>query len=157
VQPCFGKSPIKRYIKSCIVLRIETTASDVAFFRHHRPMEHRNRRPARAFAPVRTFIYSLIDLRQLMVGRNGCHLAHLSAQDDFSAQVRALGRLTKPRDGKAVKGINFFEPGDSTSLHALQSPRTNIAGIRRAIFSQPLVRCRRPRYRRNYTDCRTSA
>jgi hypothetical protein len=58
----------------------------------------------------------------------------LSALDDFSAGVRALGRLTKPRkiDGKTVKGINFFEPGDNALLHALQNPRLNIAGVRRA-------------------------
>jgi hypothetical protein len=56
------------------------------------------------------------------------------ALDDFSAGVRALGRLTKPCDvdGKTVKGINFFEPGDSALLHALQNPRVNIAGGRRA-------------------------
>jgi DNA-binding HxlR family transcriptional regulator len=35
-------------------------------------------------------------------------------------------------DGKSVKGINFFEPGDSALLHALQNPRVNIAGVRRA-------------------------
>jgi hypothetical protein len=34
-------------------------------------------------------------------------------------------------DGKTVKEINFFEPGDSALLHALQNPRVNIAGIRR--------------------------
>jgi DNA-binding HxlR family transcriptional regulator len=41
--------------------------------------------------------------------------------------------VTKPRevDGRTVKGINFFEPGDSALLHALQNPRVNIAGIRR--------------------------
>ena len=46
----------------------------------------------------------------------------------------AIGRLTKPRevDGTTVKGINFFEPGDSALLHALQNPGVNIAGIRRA-------------------------
>jgi predicted transcriptional regulator len=47
--------------------------------------------------------------------------------------VRTLGRLTKPRQvvERTVKGINFFEPGDSALLHALQNPRVNIAGIRR--------------------------
>ena len=42
--------------------------------------------------------------------------------------------MTKPRevDGKTVKGINFFEPGDSALLRALQNPRGNIAGVRRA-------------------------
>ena len=61
-------------------------------------------------------------------------MAHLSALDDFSAGVRALDRVTKPREvgGKTVKGINFFEPRDSALLHALQNPRANIAGVRRA-------------------------
>jgi hypothetical protein len=59
---------------------------------------------------------------------------HLSALDDFSASVRALDRLTKPRkvEEKTVKGINFFDPTDHALLHALQNPRVNIAGIRRA-------------------------
>ncbi len=53
--------------------------------------------------------------------------------DDFSAGVRAFGRLTKPHDvdGRTVKGISLFESGDSALLHALQNPRVNIAGIRR--------------------------
>ena len=42
--------------------------------------------------------------------------------------------MTTPReaDGKTVKGINFFEPGDSALLQAQQNPRVNIAGVRRA-------------------------
>jgi hypothetical protein len=68
-----------------------------------------------------------------MLGCNRRYLAHLSALDDFSAGVRALDRLTRPRemDGKTVKGINFFAPADKALLQALQNPRVNIAGIRR--------------------------
>ena len=96
--------------------------------------EHRNGPPTRGIAPLKKTIYSLIDLREILVGCNRRYLAHLSALDDFSAGVRALGRLSKPHevDGKTVKGIYFFEPGDSALLHALQNPSVNIAGIRRA-------------------------
>ena len=134
VKHRFGKSSIKMYDKCGIVLRIETTTNDVSFFKHHRRVEHRNGPPTRELAPVKKSIYSLIDLREILLGCNRRYLAHLSALDDFSAGVRALGRLTRPRDvdGKAVKGINFFEPGDSALLHALQNPRINIAGVRRA-------------------------
>jgi hypothetical protein len=134
VKHRFGKCSIKMYDKCGIVLRIETTANDVSFFKHHRKVEHRNGPPTRGIAPVKKTIYSLIDLREILLGCNRRYLTHLSALDDFSAGVRALGRLTKPRevDGKTVKGINFFEPGDSALLHALQNPRVNIAGIRRA-------------------------
>ena len=35
-------------------------------------------------------------------------------------------------DGSTVKGVNFFDPGDAALMHALQNPKVNIAGIRRA-------------------------
>jgi hypothetical protein len=129
----FGKASIKMYDKHGIVLRIETTTNDVSFFKHHRKVEYRDGLPARGLAPVKKSIYSLIDLREIMMGCNRRYLAHLSALDDFSAGVRALDRVTKPRTvgDKAVKGINFFEAGDSALLHALQDPKVNIAGIRR--------------------------
>jgi hypothetical protein len=133
VKHRFGKCSIKMYDKSGIVLRIETTANDVSFFKHHRKVEHCEGPPTREFAPVKKSIHSLIDLREILLGCNRRYLAHLSALDDFSAGVRALDRLTRPRevDGKTVKGINFFEPGDSALLHSLQNPRVNIAGMRR--------------------------
>ena len=136
----FGSSSIKMYNKFGCVLRIETTTNDVSFFKHHRKVEHRQGPPTRALAPVKKTIYSLIDLREILLGCNRRYLSHLSALDDFSAGVRALDKLTKPRsiDGKTVKGINFFDPIDDALLHALQNPRVNIAGIRRADL-RPLV------------------
>ena len=56
--------------------------------------------PTRGLAPVKKTIYSLIDLREILLGCNRRYLAHLSALDDFSAGVRALDRLTKPRTGR---------------------------------------------------------
>jgi hypothetical protein len=130
----FGSSSIKMYDKVGCVLRIETTTNDVSFFKHHRKVEHRQGPATRALAPVKKTIYSLIDLREILFACNRRYLAHLSALDDFSAGVRALDRLTKTRtvDDKTVKGINFFDPTDNALLHALQNPRVNIAGIRRA-------------------------
>jgi hypothetical protein len=129
----FGKSSIKMYDKCGSVLRIETTTNDVSFFKHHRKVEHRGRPPTRELAPVKKSIYSLIDLREILLGCNKRYLAHLSTLDDFSAGVRALGRLTRPHKvaENTVKGLNFFEPGDNALLRALQNPRVNIAGIRR--------------------------
>jgi len=133
VKHRFGKASIKMYDKAGIVLRIETTANDVSFFKHHRKVEHRDGPPTRELAPVKKSIYSLIDLSEILLGCNKRYLAHLSALDDFSAGRRALDRLTKPREvhGRTVKGINFFEPGDKALLQAMQNPRVNIAGIRR--------------------------
>ena len=103
-------------------------------FVKRRKVEHRQGPPTRVLAPVKKTIYSLIDLREIMLGCNRRYLAHLAALDDFSAGVRALDRLTKPRtvEQKTLKGINFFDPVDNALLHALQNLRVNIAGIRRA-------------------------
>ena len=57
---------------------------------------------------------------------------------------RLLRRCPGPRqdhqialgiEGKTVKGVNFFDPIDKSLLHALQNPRVNIAGFRRATTS----------------------
>ena len=55
-------------------------------------------RAGRELAPVKKSIYSLIDLRDILLGCNRRYIAHLSALDDFSAGIRALGRLTRPRE-----------------------------------------------------------
>ena len=57
-----------------------------------------------------------------------------AAQDDFSAGIRALDRLTQPRPvkGRNLKGLNFFSRAERTLLAALQRPGFNIAGLRRA-------------------------
>jgi hypothetical protein len=129
----FSTCAIKMYDKHGIVLRIEVTANDVSFFKHHRKVEHRQGPPTREIAPVKKTIYSLIDLREILLGCNHRYLDHLSALDDFSAGVRSLKHLTKPREveGRTVKGINFFAPDEQELLHAIQDPKGNIAGFRR--------------------------
>jgi hypothetical protein len=130
----FGKCAIKMYDKFGTVLRIETVVNDVSFFKHHRKVEHRNGPSTFSLAPVKKTIYSLIDLRDILLGCNRRYLAHLSAIEDIAAGIKALDRLTKTRcrDGKTVKGINFFDRLETTVLRALQNPSVNIAGIRRA-------------------------
>jgi len=129
----FAKCSIKMYDKHGIVLRIETTTNDVSFFKHHRKVEHHQGPPTRQIAPVKKSIYSLIDLREILLGCNNRYLAHLSALDDFSAGVRSLERITRPRDvqGRSVKGINFFAADEQELLHAIQDPKRNICGFRR--------------------------
>ena len=124
------------YDKCGIVLRIETTTNDDVLLQAPPKggAQHRNGPPTRGIAPLKeNHLQPDRPARDTGWLQPALSLAHLSALDDFSAGVRALGRLTKPHevDGKTVKGINFFEPGDSALLHALQNPSVNIAGIRR--------------------------
>ena len=47
--------------------------------------------------------------------------------------VRSTGSPDRAKiNDKTVKEINFFDPVDNALLHALQDPRVNIAGVRRA-------------------------
>jgi hypothetical protein len=74
--------------------------------------------------PVKKSIYRLIDLREILCGCNRLYLEHLSALDDFSAGVRALDRLTKPRkvEDKTVKGTNFFDPVVNAAAARIAGP-----------------------------------
>jgi hypothetical protein len=130
----YGKCSVKMYDKFGLVLRLETTTNDVSFFKHHRKVEHRDKPATRQLAPVKKSIYSLHDLRDILLGCNKRYLAFLSTLDDFSAGVRALNKVTRPRSakGKSVKPINFFSPTDQSLLRALLRPGFNIAGVRRS-------------------------
>ncbi len=130
----YGKSTVKMYDKFALVLRLETTTNNVSFFKHHRKVEHRHGPSTRKLAPVKKSIYSLRDLRDILLGCNQRYLAYLATLDDFSAGVRALNRITRPNSakGKSVKPINFFSSIDQNLLRALHRPAFNIAGMRRA-------------------------
>lgn len=129
-----GRNTIKMYDKFDRVLRIETTTNDVSFFKHHRKVEHRDRDATRELAAVKKSIYSLIDLRDLLLGCNRRYLEFLSALDDFSGGARCLNKLTAPKeiDGHRVKGFNFFDKTEHNLLCSLQRAEFNIRGVRRA-------------------------
>lgn len=130
----FGKTGVKMYDKFGRVLRLETTTNDVSFFKHHRKVEHRDGHTTRELASLKKTIYSLIDLREILLGCNRRYLEFLSAIEDTSNGQRDLVRLTEPqREGdRAIKGLNFFERNEQRLLRALQRPEFNIHGVRRA-------------------------
>src|SRR5260370_24605342 len=82
----------------------------------------------------RKTIYSLIDLREILLGCNRRYLEYLSSLDDFSAGIRALDRLTQPRpvNGQNLKGLNFFSRAEQTLLATLPRPGFNIASLCRS-------------------------
>ena len=129
-----GKAQVKMYDKYARVLRLETTVNDVAFFKHHRKVEHREGPSTRELAPLKKSIYSLIDLREILLGCNRRYLEFLSALDDHSAGQRALDRLTQERReaDRPIKGLNFFKRAEQQLLQGMQRPQFNIHGLRRA-------------------------
>ena len=139
----FGSCSLKLYDKFARILRIETTTNDVSFFKHHRKVEHRSGRATREVAPLKKSIYSLIDLREILLGCNDRYLAFLSSLDDHSSGSRLLERVTHPKpDGhRTFKGLNFFDSHDQALLRAVQRPEFNIHGLARSDLM--VVRSRR--------------
>jgi hypothetical protein len=130
----YGSCSVKLYDKFQRVLRIETTTNDVTFFKHHRRVEHRDGPATRELAPLKKSIYSLVDLREILLGCNRRYLEFLSSLDDPSRGARDLKRLCEPKsDGeRCVKGLNFFSRTEQALLRALERPEFNIRGLRRA-------------------------
>ncbi len=136
----FDSCSIKIYDKLGRILRIETTTNDVSFFKHHRKVEHRSGRVTREVAPLKKSIYSLIDLREILLGCNHRYLEFLSSLDDHSDGQRLLERLTqtKPDGDRSFKGVNFFDRNDEALLRAVQRPEFNIHGLARRDLMQLL-------------------
>ncbi len=136
IKHSMGAASVKVYDKFSRVLRIETTINDVSFFKHHRKVEHRDGHSTRALAGMKKSIYSLIDLRDILLGCNQRYLAFLDSLEDTSAGQRDLQRLSQPKVAvgaeQSVKGLNFFNPSEQTLLKALQHGEFNIHGCRRA-------------------------
>jgi hypothetical protein len=130
----FASTGVKMYDKFSRVLRLETTTNDVSFFKHHRKVEHRDRHTTRELAPLKKTIYSLIDLREILLSCNRRYLEFLSAIEDTSSGERDLARLSEPQceGDRTIKGLNFFERTEQRLLRALQRPEFNIHGVRRA-------------------------
>ena len=134
IKHCMGGASVKIYDKFKRVLRIETTTNDVSFFKHHRKVEHLDGSITRELAPLKKSIYSIIDLREILLGCNSRHLEFLSSLDDYSDGHRALQQLTRPKTdhGTQVRGFNFFDATEQDLLLAIQRPEFNIHGLRRA-------------------------
>ena len=136
IKHSMGAASVKVYDKFSRVLRIETTVNDVSFFKHHRKVEHRDGHSTRELAGLKKSIYSLIDLREILLGCNQRYLAFLGSLDDTSAGQRDLQRLSQPRVSinaeQTVKGLDFFNPMEQRLLQTLQHGEFNIHGLRRA-------------------------
>ena len=129
-----GAASVKVYDKFGQILRIETTINDVSFFKHHRKVEHRDGPATRELAPLKKSIYSLIDLREILLGCNQRYLAFLGSLDDPSSGARDLQRLSAPQTGpdeRTVKGLSFFNATEQVLLRTLQRGESNIHGLRR--------------------------
>lgn len=140
-----GPVSIKMYDKRKIILRIETTANNVSFFKHHRKVEQKDGNTVYKLAPLKKSIYSLVDLRCLMADANRRYLDFISTLEDPSAGTKALQKIAEPADdnGRNYRGFNFFLPEDDSILSAIARGQFTISGLRNKNLQQ-LIPDRKP-------------
>jgi hypothetical protein len=126
-----GPTSIKLYDKFALIVRVECTTSDVTFFKHHRLVEHRDGTAAYKLADVRKTIYSLPDLRELMVAANSRYLEFLAAIEDPQPGLRQLEKIAEPlrEGGRSHRGLNLFHGPDLDLCRAVFRGEFTISGF----------------------------
>lgn len=127
-----GSASIKMYDKVGRVLRIETTANDVSFFRHHRQVVQRDGTKVFKLAPLKKSIYSILDLRDIMMAANQRYIEFIASLADPNAGRRALSKVSMPatQAGRRYRGLNFFAPEDDQLLRAIARGEFTVSGMR---------------------------
>jgi len=129
-----GKAAIKMYDKHSIMLRIETTANDVSFFKHYREVAHRDGSSSLKFASMKKTIYSLKDLRKLLHDANRRYIEFLGAIDDPTNGIKRLDKVSKPvrADNRTYRGFNLFDCDDLDLFRVLLRGEFMISGLKNA-------------------------
>ena len=135
-----GPASIKMYDKHGLVLRIETTANNVSFFKHHRRVDHRDGTSSMKIAPVRKTIYSLGVMRELLGASNQRYLAFLSQLDTPDSGSRQLDKISRPVriKGRSNRGFNLFHGNDLDLFVAIARGEHRISGFRNRDLQSPL-------------------
>jgi hypothetical protein len=126
-----GPVSIKMYDKLGLILRIETTVSNVTFFRQRRTVHHRNGAEDIRWAPMRKSLYSLAPLREQLDAANQRYLAFISAMEMPVGGVQVLNQLSTTRleNQHSYKGFNFFAEEDAHILRLLLRGEFAISGL----------------------------
>jgi hypothetical protein len=143
VRHSMGQTSIKMYDKFGQILRIETTANDISFFKHYREVEQRSGKTAMKFAPLKKTIYSLGALRESLLAANRRYLEFLSAIDDPSNGIDKLNKITRTvhEQARSYSGFNFFDLQDEALFLALARGEFTISGVQ-----NKALRARFPQY-----------
>jgi hypothetical protein len=136
-----GPVAIKMYDKLGMILRIETTANDVSFFKHYRKVEHRGGQGEMKVAPLKKSIYSLSVLCELMAATNRRYLEFVSAIEDPTVGMKNLDKISKPvEEGpRTYRGFNLFDGEDQALFEALVRGEFLIQGIQNRLLRRVLT------------------
>lgn len=131
IKHSMGKASIKMYDKFGFILRIETTANDVSFFKHYRTVEHRDGSTSQKLAQMKKGIYSIGPLQKLLFNSNRRYLQFISDLVDPSAGVKKLDKVTTTvvENHRPYKGFNFFDSEDQKVFLSIASGEFTVSGF----------------------------
>ncbi|MDJ0892524.1 MAG: MarR family transcriptional regulator [Gammaproteobacteria bacterium] len=134
IRHSMGPTSLKLYDKAGLILRVECTTNDVAFFKHHRWVEQRDGYQVWKLAPLKKTIYSLNTLRKLMHAANERYLAFLAAIDNPDAGLKAIDKVAKPAadHGRSYRGFNLLLDQDYRLFLTIARGEWAISGFRAA-------------------------
>lgn len=126
-----GPVSIKLYDKFNLILRIETTVNNVAFFKQYRQVQHRDGSASMKWAPMKKTIYSLPPLRENLQAANQRYLKFISAIATPEVGVEKLQRLaeTQVENDHRFKGFNLLSEEDATLFRTLLRGEFTISGF----------------------------
>ena len=126
-----GPVSIKMYDKFNLILRIETTVNNVAFFKQYRQVRHRDGSTTMRWAPMKKTIHSLPALREVLSAANQRYLKLISSIAIPQVGVEQLHRLaeTKTEDQHRHKGFNLFSEEDTFLFRTLLQGEFCISGF----------------------------
>lgn len=140
IKHTMGQAAIKMYDKLGIVLRIETTANNVSFFKHYRQVEHRDGTRSLKLASMKKGIYSLSSLAKLLCAANDRYLEFISDINDTSLGITILNKISKTiiENKRPYKGFNMFDDDDQKLFETILSGEFNISGFQNKNLRQKL-------------------
>jgi len=132
IKHTMGPVSIKMYDKFSKILRIETTANDISFFKHFREVVHRDGTTSNQMAPLKKNIYSLTFLADNLKAANKRYLDFIAAFDNKEVGRKRPEDVTESKtdNNRNYKGFNFFNKDDLAILLAILKGEFNISGFR---------------------------
>jgi len=126
-----GPVAIKMYDKFNIVLRMETTVTDVSFFKQYRQVHHRDGSVTTKWATMKKTIYSLPALQETLLAANQRYLKFISEMATPEVGVEKLHCLaeTKVEPDHRYKGFNLFSEEDTLLFRTLVRGEFAISGF----------------------------
>ncbi len=132
IKHTMGPVSIKMYDKHQQILRIETTANDIRFFKHYRKVDKKDGTTPIKYTSMKKYIYSMIPLMKAMKASNRRYIEFISAIEDKSLGCKRLGKISKrvEKNKRGYKGINFFAEDDLKLLEIVSKGEFNIYGFK---------------------------